>query len=108
MDLGDFWIHDGHTLDTGTTLQPHGSLVVPRGSTLGGLGRSLIPFAGHLVSLLKPRASKVDAAGNQVDTAKTYQTNLFSMVLDGWRLILKFGEALEGAAGTLDGSWLAG
>ena len=36
-----------------------------------------------------PRASKTDAAGNQADIAKTYEYLWFSMVLEGWRVILE-------------------
>ena len=56
---------------------------------MGGLGRSLIAFGGQLVSLRVPWASKIDAAGNQADIAKTNEKQTFSKVLEGWRVILE-------------------
>ena len=53
-----------------------------------------------------PRASKMDAAGDQADIAKTYENKWFSMVLEVWR-VMRLGGALDRVAGTLDGIWLA-
>ena len=36
-----------------------------------------------------PRASKMDAAGDKADIAKTIENHWFSLVLEGWRVILE-------------------
>ena len=72
--LGSDWVQIGHH---GSKVEYWELLLVPPGSTLGGLGSSLIPFGGRLVSLWVPRASKIDAVGNQADTATTCENNWF-------------------------------
>ena len=40
------------------------------------------------MSIWVPRASKMDAAGDKADIAKTIEHHQFSGVLEGWRMIL--------------------
>ena len=41
------------------------------------------------MSLWMPRASKMDAAGDQADIAKTNENHWFSRVWGGWRVIVE-------------------
>ena len=79
---GSDWVQTRHH---GSKLWYWESLLVPPGCTLGGLGSSLIACGGHLVPFWVPRASKMDAVGNQADIAKTIENNWFLMVLECWR-----------------------
>ena len=92
--LGSNWVQIEHN---GYKLGYWESLLVPPGSTLGGLGSSLIAFGGHLVALWVPRASKMDAAGDQADIAKTYENHWFLVVLGGWRGIWEAWRGIWGA-----------
>ena len=49
----------------------------------------MIAFGGHLGLLWVLWTSKIDAAGNQADIAKTIEHHWFSEVLEGWRVILE-------------------
>ena len=80
--VGSNWRH-------GLTLEHWESLAVPPGCTLGELGISLTAFAGHLVSLWMPWASKMDAAGDQADITKAIENHRFSLVFEVWEVILE-------------------
>ena len=90
--LASDWAQIGHH---GSKLEYWESLLVPPGCTLGGLGSSLIACGGHLVPLWVPRASQMDAVGNQADIAKTIENHWFSKVLEGWKGIWELGGALD-------------
>ena len=66
--LGSDWVQIGHH---GSKLRYWESFLVSPGCTLGELGSSSIAFGSHLVPLWGTQASKVDAAGDQNDIAKT-------------------------------------
>ena len=84
--LGSDWVQIGHH---GSKFEYWESLLVPPGCTLGWLGSSLIAFGGHLVSLWKPWASKMDATSDKADIAKTIENHMFLMFLESWRVILE-------------------
>ena len=104
MDLGGCQAQIGHN---GSKFEYWESLLVPPGCTLGGLGSSLIAFGGQLVPLWVSRTSKIDAAGDHADIAKTYENHWFSQVCRFGGGFWEFGGALDCAAGTLDGQRLA-
>ena len=80
--VGTHWLPLGDIGDAGSPL-------VLAASSLGWLGSSLTPLGGHLVTLWLPGASKMNAASDQADIAKTCENHCFSMVLDGWRVIVE-------------------
>ena len=56
-------------------------------------------------------ASKIDAAGDRADIAKTYENSKFSMVLEGWKVILEAWSSSGSSCwhtGWQKASWLEG
>jgi hypothetical protein len=81
---------------------------VLQGQTLGELGGSLIIFGVTLVSIWRTRASKIDAAGDQADIAKTYENHRFSMVFEVWGVILEAWRSSEFGFWHTGCRWMAG
>ena len=79
---------------------------MPPGCILDGLENSWITFGAHLVSVLVPWASKMEATGNQADIAKAYENCWFPCILKPWEVILEAWTDLQ-VNFSMNGIWLA-